>query len=188
MTRNPGDDLEKVISSELIYRGSAVTLRRDIIELPTGRRTSREIIEHQGSIAIVPSLDDGRLILIKQFRLATRGVIWEIPAGILERGEEPEAGARRELEEETGYHAGKVEHLFDAYPTPGYSMELTHYFLATSLEKRKQRMDEDEIISVEPIEPERVMRMIQSNEMRDAKTIAAVAYLLAAGRLQMRKG
>ena len=141
-------------------------------------------MEHPGSVAIVPSLDDGRLVLIRQFRLATRGVIWEVPAGTMERGEEPEACAKRELEEETGYRAGRVEHLFDAYLSPGYSMELMHFFLATSLEKREQRTEEDEIIRVEPIEPEKVIRMILSNEIRDAKSIAAIAYLQAAGRLR----
>jgi ADP-ribose pyrophosphatase len=175
--------IEKVISSEMIYKGKAVTLRRDIVELPTGRRSTREIMEHPGSVAIVPILDDGRLIFIRQFRLAAGGVIWEIPAGTMERGEEPEASARRELEEETGYRAGKIEHLFKAYPTPGYSTELTHYYLATSLEKSEQSTDEDEIISVEPVRPEKIIRMIRSNEIVDAKSIAAVAYLQASGRI-----
>ncbi len=183
MTPISDDEVERVISSELVYRGRAVTLRRDSIELSTGRRTSREIIEHPGSVAIVPFLE-GRILLIKQFRLATRGVIWEVPAGTLERGEEPEACARRELEEETGYRAGEMEHLFEAYLAPGYSTELMHFFLATSLEKSEQRTEEDEIIRVEPIEPGEVTRMILSNEIRDAKSIAAIAYLQAAGRLR----
>jgi ADP-ribose pyrophosphatase len=184
MASTPVGQPEKVVSSELIYRGRAVTLRRDVVELPNGRRSSREIIEHPGAVAIVAFLDDGRLLLIKQFRLATRGVIWEIPAGTLERGEQPEACATRELEEETGYHAGKVERLFEAYTTPGYSTELTRFFLATSLEKGEQRTEEDEIIREEPNAPGEALRMILSNEIRDAKTIAAVAYLQASGRLR----
>jgi ADP-ribose pyrophosphatase len=184
MTRIRDDALEKVVSSEMVYKGRAVTLRRDIVELPTGRQASREIIEHPGSVAIVPLLGDGsRLVLVKQFRLATGGVILEIPAGTLRRPEEPEDGARRELEEETGYRAGKLEHLFDAFPTPGYSMELTHYYLATALAKGEQKTDEDEMIEVQVLEVDDVMGLISSGGLRDAKSIAAVAYLKAAGRI-----
>jgi ADP-ribose pyrophosphatase len=178
-----GDGLETVISSELIYKGKAVTLRRDVVEQPTGRRASREIIEHPGSVAIVPLLDGGeRIVLVRQFRLATGGVMLEIPAGTLQRSEAPEQGARRELEEETGYVAAALEHLFDAFPTPGYSMEMTHYYLATGLEMRQQRTDEDEIIRVEVVEIEKAMSWIRSGELRDAKSIAAIAYLLASGK------
>ncbi|MDA4116377.1 MAG: NUDIX hydrolase [Thaumarchaeota archaeon] len=184
MTGAAGDWEEKVLSSELLYRGRAVAIRKVAIEMPTGRRGTRVIVEHPGSVAVVPLLDDGRLVLIRQFRLAAGGVIWEIPAGHIERGEEPEACARRELEEETGYRAGKVESLFEAYLSPGSSTELMRFFLATGLEKREQRTEEDEMISVEPLEVEKVVRMIASNEIRDAKSIAAVAYLQAMGRLQ----
>jgi ADP-ribose pyrophosphatase len=186
MTRVAGDLEEKVLSSELLYRGRAVAIRKVAVEMPTGKRSSRVIIEHPGSVAVVPLLDDDRLVLIRQFRLAASGVIWEIPAGHIERGEDPEACARRELEEETGYHARKVERLFEAYLSPGSSTELMRFFLATGLEKREQRTEEDEIISVEPVEVEKVVRMIASNEIRDAKSIAAIAYLQARGRLKAR--
>jgi ADP-ribose pyrophosphatase len=187
MTRIAADLEEKVLSSELVYRGRAVTIRKVAVEMPTGRRSSRVIIEHPGSVAVVPLLDDGRLVLIRQFRLAANGVIWEIPAGHIERGEDPEACAMRELEEETGYRAGKVESIFEAYLSPGSSTELMRFFLATGLEKREQRTEEDEIISVEPVEVDKVLRMIASNEIRDAKSIAAVAYLQVQGRLSARK-
>jgi ADP-ribose pyrophosphatase len=183
MPKTHSDGVEKVISSETIYRGKSITLRKDIVELPTGRRTLREIVEHQGSVSIVPLLDDGRLLFIRQFRLPTYGVIWEIPAGTLEMGEKPDACARRELEEETGYRAGKLEHLFEAYLAPDYSTELMHFFLATSLVKGEQRTEQDEIIEVEPIEPERVIEMILSKDVRDAKSIAAIGYLRSTGRL-----
>jgi len=186
MTKPAGDLEERVLSSELVYRGRAVTIRKVAVEIPTGRRGTRVIIEHPGSVAVVPLLDDGRLVLIRQFRLAASGVIWEIPAGHIERGEDPEACARRELEEETGYRAGKVERLFEAYLSPGSSTELMRFFLATGLEKREQRTEEDEIISVEPVEVEMVVRMMASNEIRDAKSIAAIAYLQARGRLRAR--
>jgi len=187
MTRPAGDMEEKVLSSELLYRGRAVAIRKVAVELPTGKHGSRVIIEHPGSVAVVPLLDDGRLVLIRQFRLAAGGVIWEIPAGHIERGEDPEACARRELEEETGYRAGKVEGLFEAYLSPGSSTELMRFFLATGLEKKEQRTEEDETISVEPVGFSRVARMIASNEIRDAKSIAAIAYLQARGSLPVRR-
>jgi ADP-ribose pyrophosphatase len=183
MTRAVRDLEEKVLSSELVYRGRAVSIRKVAVEMPTGRRSSRVIIEHPGSVAVVPLLDDGRLVLIRQFRLAAGGVIWEIPAGHIERGEDPEACARRELEEETGYRAGSVERLFEAYTSPGSSTELMRFFLATGLEKSEQRTEEDEIIGVEPVNVEEAVRMIASNEIRDAKSIAAISYLQVRGRL-----
>ncbi|MGH9918440.1 MAG: NUDIX domain-containing protein [Nitrososphaerales archaeon] len=151
MTQPAGDLEEKVLSSALVYMGRAVTIRKVAVEMPTGRRGSRVIIEHPGSVAVVPLLDDGGLVLIRQFRLAAGSVIWEIPAGHIERGEEPEACARRELEEETGYRAGKMESLFEAYLSPGSSTELMRFFLATHLKKGEQRTEEDEMISVEPL-------------------------------------
>lgn len=187
MTQASGGLEEKVLSSELVYRGRAVTIRKVAVEMPTGRRSSRVIIEHPGSVAVVPLLDDGRVVLIRQFRLAAGGVIWEVPAGHIERGDDPEACARRELEEETGYRAGKVERLFEAYLSPGSSTELMRFFLATGLEKAEQRTEEDEMISVEPVGVEKVLRMIASNEIRDAKSIAAIAYLQARGRLKARE-
>jgi ADP-ribose diphosphatase len=186
MTQAARDGGERVLSSEEVYRGRMLTIRKVAVEMPTGRRSSRVIVEHPGSVAIVPLLDDGKLVLIRQFRLAAGGVIWEIPAGHIEGDEDHEACARRELEEETGYRAGKVERLFEAYLSPGSSTELMRFFLATGLEKREQRTEEDEIISVEPVEVGKVIRMIASNEIKDAKSIAAIAYLEARGRLSAR--
>ncbi len=186
MAKAAGEGEERVLSSELIYRGERLTIRKVAVEMPTGRHGSRVIVEHPGSAAVVPLLDDGRLVLIKQFRLAAGGAIWEIPAGHIERGEDPLACARRELEEETGCRAGRVEPLFEAYLSPGSSTELMRFFVATHLEKRDQRSEEDEIISVEPLEVEKVVRMIDSNEIRDAKSIAAITYLQTRGRLTPR--
>ena len=123
-------------------------------------------------------------MLIRQFRLAAGGVIWENPRRPHRARGGPEACARRELEEETGYRAGRVESLFEANLSPGSSTELMRFSLATGLEKGEQKTEEDEMISVEPLEVEKVVRMIASNEIRDAKSIAAVAYLQAMGRLR----
>jgi ADP-ribose pyrophosphatase len=178
--------VERVLSSELIYRGKVFKVRKVAIEKPSGRRGTRLFIEHSGSVAVVPLLDDGSLVLIRQFRLAAGGVIWEIPAGGLEPGERPDDCARRELEEETGYRAARVEPLFAAYASPGTSSELMRFFLATGLEKKEQRTEEDEIITVEQLEVDEVLRLIRSGEIRDEKTIAAVAYLVALGKIGER--
>jgi ADP-ribose pyrophosphatase len=180
--RTEASTKEKVVSSQLIYKGRAVKLRRKEVSLPNGRRTVREIIEHHGSVGIVPLLDDGRLVVIRQFRLAAGGVIWEIPAGTMERGETPAKAAKRELEEETGYRAGAIKPLFDAYLAPGYSMEMMHFFVATSLVKTKQATEEDEIVNVYELRPEKVLMMIEKGEIVDAKSIAAILYLYAVGQ------
>ncbi len=182
------EDGEKVISSRVVARGKVVTVRRVAVRMPSGRRSSRLLVEHSGSVAIVPLLDDGRLVLIRQFRLAAGGTIWEIPAGHMESGEDPVGCAKRELEEETGYRAGKVEPLFEAYLSPGSSTELMRFFLATGLERREQMPEADEIIAVHAVDALEVDRMLATNEIRDAKTIAAVASLQARGTLPVRRG
>ena len=173
---------EKVLSSSVLYSGRAVKLRLDSVRLPNGRETSREIIEHPGSVGILPLLAGNRVLLIRQYRHAVGGTILEIPAGTMEPGETPKECARRELEEETGYTAKSLKFFFDCYAAPGYSMELMHVFLARGLKPTEQRPEEDEIISVKPVGSERAFRMIRSGQIRDAKTICALAYLRASAR------
>ncbi|HUI23950.1 MAG TPA: NUDIX hydrolase [Nitrososphaerales archaeon] len=175
----PNEFRENVLSSSMLYRGRAVKLRVDRIRLPSGRETSREIIEHPGSVGILPLLSGNRVLLIRQYRLAVGGTIWEIPAGTMESGETATQCARRELEEETGYRAKSLKLLFECYAAPGYSMELMRVFLARGLQLTKQRPEEDEIISVEPVDSESTFSMIRSGKIRDAKTICALAYYRA---------
>jgi len=177
------DFREQILSSNFMYRGRAVRLRLDRVRLPTGRETSREIIEHPGSVGILPLATRDRVLLIRQYRHAIGETIWEMPAGTMEPGETPRECAGRELEEETGYRAKSLTPLFDCYPAPGYSMELMHVFLARGLTSAEQKTEEDEIISVKPVTSERAFRMIRSGQIRDAKTICALSYLraLAAG-------
>jgi len=170
---------EKVLSSSIQYSGRAVKLRVDRVRLPSGRETSREIIEHPGSVGILPLLPRNRVLLLRQYRHAVGGTIWEIPAGTMEAGETPKECARRELEEETGYRAKTLTPFFDCYAAPGYSMELMCVFLARDLKPTEQRPEEDEIISVEPVGSEKAFRMIKSGKIRDAKTICALSYLRA---------
>jgi ADP-ribose pyrophosphatase len=174
---------EDVLSSTIIYSGRAVRLRFDKVRLPNGRETSRDIIEHPGSVGILPLLPGGRILLIRQYRHPIRQTIWEIPAGTMEQGETPIECARRELEEETGYRARNLRLFFECYLAPGYSAELMRLFLARGLRPTERRLDEDEIISVEPVPSKRAFRMIKSGQIRDAKTIAALSYLRASGTL-----
>jgi len=173
---------EKVLSSSTLYSGRAVRLRVDRVRLPNGRETSREIIEHPGSVGILPLLTGNRVLLIRQYRHAVGQTIWEIPAGTMEPGETPIECARRELEEETGYRARSLKPFFDCYAAPGYSMELMRVFLARGLRPTEQRPEEDEIISVDPLTSERAFGMIRSGRIRDAKTICALAYFRASVR------
>jgi ADP-ribose pyrophosphatase len=172
---------EDVVSSTILYSGRAVTLRKDRVRLPSGRETSREIIEHPGSAAVVPFLEGGNIILIRQYRHAVGQTVWEIPAGTMEQGESPKECARRELDEETGYRAASLKPLFDCYTTPGYSEELMRVFLAKGLKASGRRPDEDEIIAVKPLPIETTFRMVKSGRIRDAKTIAALSYLRMLG-------
>jgi ADP-ribose pyrophosphatase len=178
----PDDFGEKVLSSSILYSGRAVRLRLDRVRLPNGRETSREIIEHPGSVGILPLLTGDRVLLIRQYRHAVGRTIWEIPAGTIEPGETPKECAGRELEEETGYRAGSLTPFFDCYAAPGYSMELMRLFLARGLKPTERRPEEDEIISVEPITRETAFRMIKSGQICDAKTICALSYLRASAR------
>lgn len=138
-----------------------------------GKRVRREIIEHRGAAAML-ALENDRVIMVEQYRFP-HGYVLEIPAGTLEKGEEPEKCAFRELQEETGYAAKKMTHLLTFYPSIGYNMEAIHCYVASGLEKISgQQLDDDEIISVKKIPLKRVMQMIRGGKIRDAKTICTV--------------
>jgi len=174
------DLAEKTIGSKPIYQGRVVNLRVDTVELPNGRTSTREVIEHKGAVAIVPMLDRETVILVKQFRQAVGRVLLEIPAGSLEIGEEPGDCARRELAEEIGYHSQKLTELFSSYLSPGYSSEKLHTYLAEELRRDVQKTDSDEFIEVVTIHLRDAVNMITSGEIVDAKSICG---LLLASRL-----
>ena len=111
----------RIVASEQVYQGRAISLRRELVELPSGKRFYREVVEHSGASAIVPVTPDGKIVLVRQYRHPVGDYILEIPAGTLKPGEDPEICARRELEEETGYIADEFIHLLTIYPCPGYS-------------------------------------------------------------------
>lgn len=164
----------KLNSSKIIYKGKVFSFFSDNVTLPNGLTTNIDVIRHPGASAIVPLLNDNEIILIKQYRYAVGGFIWEIPAGVLDPGEAPLECAKRELIEETGYSANEMEKLTEIVPVPGYSDERIHIFLATGLSESKQNLDDDEILKVHTLKLDAAMEMIKSGEITDSKTIAGL--------------
>jgi ADP-ribose pyrophosphatase len=165
---------EKTIQSERIFEGKIVNLRIDTVELPDGKHAKREIVEHKGAVAVVPLLDTSKVVMVKQYRQPTGQVLMEIPAGTLDKAEDAETCARRELIEETGYSAGKLTRMFSTYLSPGYSNEMLHTYLAEDLTPARAETDEDEFIEAVTIELEYAVDMIRSGEIKDAKTVCGL--------------
>ncbi len=169
---------ERTIKTTKIYKGRIVALREDVVELPGGIRSKREIVEHPGAVAVIALTKDGRIVLVRQFRKAPDKVLLEIPAGLVKKGEAPGSAAKRELEEETGYRAGRIRHLFDAYSSPGYSTEVIRFFLAERLKKTEQNTEEDELIEVVPMALSKAFALIGKGEIKDNKTIVGIMTAL----------
>lgn len=163
-----------LIRSEELLRGRAFTIRRDWLNTPDGRETKFDIIEHHGSVVIVPLDADGNLLFVRQYRHAAGVDLLELPAGTLEEGEEPEACAAREIREETGYSAGKLEMLGQFFLAPGYSTELMSVFLATALSYAPLEADEDEFLSLEKLPVREAFNRAARGEFADAKSLAAL--------------
>lgn len=177
---------ERRIESQRIYDGKILSLRRDRVRLSNGRTTLREIIDHNGAAGIVAFDERGRLLMVRQYRYAMQSELLELPAGKIDPGETPEDCARRELEEETGYRCERLRPLGRIYPAAAYDTEVVHLFLAEGLTVCGQRLDEDEFLSVEPVELDEAVRMALHDELPDSKTQAGVlkvALLRARGLL-----
>ncbi len=165
------------ISSEILLQGRAFKIRRDTLKTPDGRQTKYEIIEHGGSVVIVPIDNEGNILFVRQYRHATGGDLLELPAGTRD-GEEPyEECAAREIREETGMEAGQLQKVGDFYLAPGYSSEFMAVFLATDLKHNPLKGDDDEFLQVEKFPIENVNTMFERGEVLDAKSLAA--WLLA---------
>ena len=167
----------RIVESKEVYSGKAFQVRDDRLEAG-GRRFRRQVVVHPGAAAILPLLPDGRVLMVRQYRHGLAERLLEIPAGTLEPGEPPEACARREIEEEAGYRAGRLVPLGPFYPTPGISTEVIHLFAATDLVQAEAHPEPDEDIEVETHALDEVVRMIVDGRIRDGKTIAATAMWL----------
>jgi ADP-ribose pyrophosphatase len=168
----------QVIRSEYIYRGRVISLRRDFVLMDNGSEAIREVVEHRGAVAVVPKLDAGTILLVRQYRQAVGEVLLEIPAGTLEEGESPDSCAARELEEEVGYHARRLRPLFHQYLAPGYSSEVLHVYLAEDLVPVAAHPDADEELETVAVPVGEIERMILAGEIRDAKSIAGLLVAL----------
>lgn len=164
---------EKTLDSKRIYEGRIINLRVDKVTVVSGTST-REIVEHNGGSVIAAVTDDNKIIMVKQFRKPMESPILEVPAGKLDGDEDPADAALRELSEETGYSAGKLEKLTEFYPSVGYTTEVLHIYLATDLKPGACHPDENEVLEVMEMDLEEVYRMVMDGKIHDGKTIAAV--------------
>jgi ADP-ribose pyrophosphatase len=172
-SRNPSDQ-EQVVESRRLYEGRVVSLRVDRVKLPSGRSTIREVVEHAPVVAIVALDGQGNVLLVRQYRLPVQQSLLEIPAGGVDPGESPEEAAQRELQEETGQRAGRLEHLCSFFASPGYCDEYMHLYLATALEPSVLTADADESIEVVCLPLSEALRLIERGEIRDVKTIVGL--------------
>lgn len=165
---------EQTVSSEYVYRGRAVSLRVDTVELSGGRRTTREVVEHSDSVGIVAIDAEDNVLLVRQFRKSVEESLLEIPAGGIHPGEDPTDCARRELQEETGYLPQRLERVGGFYSGPGYCSEYLHLFLATDLKPSRLHANDTESIKLVRVPIPQVPDLVAKGEINDAKSIAGL--------------
>jgi len=172
------------VKSSRVYTGKIVSLDVDSVRFPDGSIGELEMIRHSGASAIVPFLsdpegEDPQVLMIRQYRYAADGYLYEIPAGRLDKGESPRDCAARELKEETGCTAGNFDHLLTIYTTPGFTDEKIHLFMATGLVAGETKHEVDEFLDLHPMRLSRALEMVEAGEIQDAKTV--IGLLFAAG-------
>ncbi|MBR6568506.1 MAG: NUDIX hydrolase [Clostridia bacterium] len=165
---------EKTLNSEVIYEGRIITVHVDDVELPDGTKAKREVVEHSGGVCVAALTDNDELLFVRQFRYPYKRELLELPAGKLEKGENPLEAGIRELEEECGVIAEKVFSLGTVYPTVAYCSEIIHLYGATGLRKTEQHLDMGEFLSVERKPLDEAVRMVMNGEISDSKTVALV--------------
>ena len=165
---------EKRLSGETVFDGKIMHVRRDIVQLSDGSEAFREVVDHSGGVCVLALDNEGRVLLVSQFRYPHEKVLREIPAGKLEPGEDPAQAARRELKEETGAVAVRWESLGEIYPTPAYCGEIIRMYMARELTFGETNLDEGEFLEVERVDFDVLVGQVLSGEIRDAKTVAAV--------------
>jgi ADP-ribose pyrophosphatase len=165
---------EEVVRSRRVFDGKLIGVRVDAVRLENGEIHDREVVEHPGAVGVLPVLPDGRVALVRQYRHPVGRSLLEIPAGTREPSEPPEETARRELIEETGFHAGSLEPLVRFYVSPGWADEQLWIYLATSLKAGTARPEADEALSLELITADQIVALIQRGDIGDAKTIVAL--------------
>ncbi|MBQ1228839.1 MAG: NUDIX hydrolase [Firmicutes bacterium] len=164
---------EKTLESQMIYKGAIINLRRDKVTVEKGT-SYREIIEHNGGAVLAAVTDEGKMVMVRQYRKPAERVMLEVPAGKIDPGETPFETACRELKEETGYTPGEVKYLTEFYPSVGYSEEVLYLYLCTGLTAGETCPDENEALDVLEMDVEELYGMVMRAEIRDAKTIIAI--------------
>jgi ADP-ribose pyrophosphatase len=177
---------ETITSTQTVFEGRTVTLKVHDVRLDNGRESKREIVEHRGAVAMVPLTEDGNVLMIEQFRLATGRIMLELPAGTLDHGESPLSAAERELEEEVGMRAGAMQELGAFFVSPGWCTEKITVYLATDLVASTQNLDEDEVVAVVALPLEEALSRATNGQIQDAKSITGLLladrYLKSQGR------
>jgi ADP-ribose pyrophosphatase len=177
--QSPEPPAERVLESRRIYEGRIVNLRVDTVELPDGRQGTREVVEHGDVVAVVPLLPGDDVLLVRQYRLPTAQVLLEVPAGGVDEGESAEEAAQRELGEECGQWAGRLERLGGFYVSPGFCSEFVHVFLARELEPVAPHPDPDEELVVVRLSLAEALRLVDAGDIRDGKSIIGLTWAWA---------
>jgi ADP-ribose pyrophosphatase len=170
-----------LLSRQRAYHGRRISVDLDTVSFPNGSTGTLEMVRHPGASAVIPFLDDPaaadpRILLIRQFRWAAEGALWEIPAGTLDPGEPPDVCARRELREEAGAEADQLRHLTTIYTTPGFTDEVIHLYAASGLTRVPAAPEDDEILEVHEVRWSEVGRMARDGRLRDGKSLVALMY------------
>jgi len=182
---NDAEACAELVSSQTLYSGKEISFRLEDIILPDGGSSRQELLVYPPSVCVAAYTEEACFVLVRQYRHAAGKVIWEVPAGKLRAGEEPFAGAERELEEETGYRALRWERLFEGFTSPGISTQWMTFFLARGLTLGESQPDPDEFIQVQAVPARRVQEMLNAGEMQDVKS--ALALTLALDKLRIRE-
>lgn len=169
--------VEKLVEQKEVFNGKVLKMITEIVELPNGKEGYREIVKHPGAVAILAINDKGNVILVEQYRRAVDKILLEIPAGKLEKEEEIEVAAKRELEEETGYKSRKFTYLGKIYTAPGFTDEVIHIYKAEELYKGEVNRDEDEFINVIEMSVEDIKKSIKEGNILDSKTISSIMFI-----------
>lgn len=179
---------EKTLKEDYIYKGKILNVRVDEVELPNGAKSKREIIEHSGGVVILALHANGNVSFVNQFRYPYKKVVLELPAGKVEKGEDPLETGKRELKEEVGLTAKRYINLGEYYPTTGYCEEIIYMYLALGLTNGEQDLDENEFLSIETMPIDKAVDMVLKGEIRDGKTQTAllkVAMMLKNGDISL---